>query len=288
MVLGPRSAGPPREVVYAPQGEAGTTFAAWQAMGRELWSARELTWRLVWRDLSARYRQSILGYVWAVAPPLVAAATFSWLGRARILRIDDTGIPYPAFVLLGVTVWQLFATGLALCTQCLVGAGSLVTKLNFPRETLIVAAFGQSIFDFLIRSLLVAIGFAVYGVVPSWTVALVPMALLPLCLLSIGLGFVLALANGVMRDIGQVVAVGLMFWMLLTPVAYPAATDGTRLVLNFVNPVSPFVIAAQDLTVRGTLSQPVAYSVGVVVSTVVFLLGWRIFHLAASRIAERV
>ncbi len=276
------------EVVYAANNQPQIGLAPWKDMVRELWSARELTWRLFQRDLSARYRQSLLGYVWAIAPPLAAVVTFSWLNHTRVLSVSGTDIPYPAFVLLGVTVWQLFATGLALSTQSLVAAGSLITKINFPREALVLAAFGQSLLDFLIRAALVAIAFAIYGIVPAWAVALVPLALLPLCLLTLGLGYVFALANGVMRDTGQLIAIALMFWMLLTPVVYPAPTEGMKTLLNFLNPVSPFVIAAHDLTIRGALSQPETYVVGVAVSVVVFLLGWRIFHLTEPRIAERV
>lgn len=84
----------------------------------------------------------------------------------------------PAYVLLGMTVWQLFSTGLTGTTQSLVKAGTLITKINFSRETLVFAAFGQSVVDFLIRFVLIAAVFAWFRVVPTWTVILVPFVLL--------------------------------------------------------------------------------------------------------------
>ncbi len=110
---------------------------------------------------------------------------------------------------------------------------------------------------------------------------------MPLCLFTLGLGLLLALMNAVVRDIGQMVTYGLTFWMFLTPVIYPAPTGGARALINMLNPVSPFVTAAQDLTTRGGLSQPRLYGLGCAVAIAVFLLGWRVFHLAEPRIAER-
>jgi len=191
-------------------------------------------------------------------------------------------------VLLGVTVWQLFATGLTRTTQSLVNARALITKINFSRETLVLAAFGESIFNFLIRLVLVVGLFAWFGIVPAWTVIFVPFILIPLALMTIGLGFVLSLANGVFRDIGNSLTLVMTFAMFLTPVVYPPPTQWPKVLINYVNPVSPFIIATRDLTTRGALSQPDGLLWASVIGLVVFLVGWRIFHLAMSRIAERV
>ena len=278
---------PLRQVEYTPDGHLGLGFKMWLEMVMELVETRELTWQLFLRDFSARYRQSALGLVWAILPVLVTTATFSYLSRANVLPIK-TDIPYPVFLLVGMSVWQLFASGLANATQSLVSAAALITKINFPRETLILAAFGQAIFEFMIRSVLLVAGFAIFHVMPHWTALLIPLAIIPLCLFTIGLGLIFGLINGVLRDAGQIVTFLLTFWMFLTPVVYPAKTAGAMALLNVINPVSPFVIAAQDLTFKGYLTQPLNYAIGSGVSVLIFLISWRIFHLAEMRIAERV
>ena len=279
---------PVKEVVYTPDGHLGLGLKMWIEMVMELVATRELTWQLFLRDFSARYRQSALGLVWAILPVLVTTATFSWLSRANVLPVHKTILPYPVFLLVGMSVWQLFASGLANSTQALVSAAALITKINFPRETLIIAAFGQAVFEFLIRIVLLAAGFVLFHVTPHWTVILIPFAIIPLCLFTIGLGLIFGLINGVLRDAGQIVTFLLTFWMFLTPVVYPAPEKGTMALVNVVNPVSPFVIAAQDLTSVGHLTQPLNYAIGCGVSLIVFLIAWRIFHLAEMRIAERV
>lgn len=275
------------EVVYRPDRYRGLGLACWREMVTELWQHRELTWRLFLRDFSARYRQSFGGYLWAILPMVATAATFSWLNRTKVLPIAETSLPYPVFVLLGMTVWQLFAGGLTGATQSLIEAGSLIVKIAFPRETLVLAAFGQTLFEFALRLVLVAAAFALYGVAPAVGLVFLPLLLIPLCLLTLGLGFLLSLINGVMRDVGQMLTLLLMFWMFLTPVVYPAP-PGAGSLLTLLNPVSPFLIAAQDLASRGTLSHPGSFAIGSLVSCVVFLGGWRIFHLTEPRIAERV
>lgn len=277
-----------QEVVYTPDAHLGFGWHVWREMARELIQSRELMWRLFLRDLSARYRQSVFGYVWAVMPAIVTVVTFTYLKGSGTLPIGQTNMPYSAYVLLGMSVWQLFATGLTRTTQSLVQASAIITKINFARETLVLAAFGESIFNFLIRIVLIAGVFAWFGIVPAWTVIFVPFVLIPLVLMTVGFGFILSIANGVFRDIGSSLGLVLTFAMFLTPVIYPPPTEWPKVLINYLNPVSPFIIATRDLTTKGTLSQPDGLLWVSVFSLLVFLVAWRIFHLAMSRIAERV
>lgn len=285
----PESAQPEaREVEYTPYGHLGMGFSAWREMVLELVESRELTWRLFLRDFSARYKQSLLGYTWAIVPAVLTVLTFSLLNKSKVLQIENTALPYPLFLMVGMTVWQLFASGITLTTQSLVEADSMITKVNFPRETLVIAAFGQSLFEFAVRGLLLALMFVFYRIAPAWTIILLPIALIPLYLFTLGLGMLLSFGNGIMRDVGKIVTFLLTFWMFITPVIYPAPTSGPKTLMNILNPVSPFVIAAHDLTTSGHLTQPATYVIGSVSSVLLFLLSWRIFHLAEIRLAERI
>jgi lipopolysaccharide transport system permease protein len=277
-----------RQVVYTPGSHIEPGLQHWRKMAVELVDSRELIWRFFLREFSARYRQSVFGYLWAVMPAIVTAATFTYLNRTGTLTIAKTDLPYPLYVLLGMTMWELFATGLTRSAQSLVNARAIITQINFSRESLVVAAFCEALLDFLIRTVVIAAAFAWFGVVPARTVVWMPLMLIPFAMMIVGLGFILALANAVFRDIGNSLAMLLTFAMFLTPVVYPAPEQGTKVLITYVNPVSPFVIAARDLATKGELSRPAALLWASVFGVLVLLTCWRVFHLAMSRIAERV
>jgi lipopolysaccharide transport system permease protein len=247
-----------------------------------------LIWRFFLREFSARYRQTVFGYLWALLPAVLTVVTFTYLNKSGAVVIRQTEMPYPVYVLLGVTVWQLFATGLIRATQSLVNSRAIITQINFSRETLVIAAFVEAVLNFVIRLVLIVIVFMWFKVVPMRTIVFVPFVLIPLALMTIGFGFIFALANGIFRDIGNSLTLLLTFAMFLSPVVYPPASDGSKVLLNYLNPISPFIIATRDLAVRGYLSQPWSLFCSCVFGVSVFLICWRVFHLAMPRIAERV
>ena len=277
-----------QQAIYTPKSHLGFGWRLWKEMFIELIHSRSLIWRLFLRDLSAMYRQSLLGYVWAIMPAILTVITFTYLNNSGTLPIGKTSMPYPVFVLLGMTVWLLFSHGLIKTAGSLVNARAIITQINFSRETLVVAAFGEEIFNFLIRIILFVVLFWWYKILPAGTVFLIPLILLPLALMTVGLGFILALANGVFRDIANSLAMIMTFAMFLTPVVYPPPTHGMKVLINYVNPVSPFIIATRDLTMYGSLSQPMSLLWASIFGIVIFFCCWRIFHLAMWRIVERV
>jgi lipopolysaccharide transport system permease protein len=272
--------------VYEPHKQLKQGIKIWKEMFRELVDFRELIWRLFARDLSAKYKQSLLGNVWCLIMPFVAIGTFMYLNHAGILHIQQTSVPYPLYALIGLSVWQIFATGLNSGANSLIGAGDLVTKINFPREVLVIASMAQSIFEFLIKFVLILIFFLIFKVIPSWKIIFFPFVLLPLVFLTIGLSLVLSLLNGVMRDIANIVSLLLMFLMFLTPVLYPIATKHFLLLkLNFL---SPLINSPRELITDGYIHQPCYFGIASVISLLIFLMAWRIFHLAETKIPERV
>lgn len=276
----------PTVTVYSPDVIKKLGWRAWPIMVRDLVRTRELIWRLVLRDLSARYRQSILGYGWAIFPSIVTAGIFAYLSRTRVLPIGETPLPYVAYALWSIGVWQLFTGCLLACTNSLISAESLVTRINFPKEALVFGSVGQAVFDFLIRLLPVIIVFWWQGVMPAWQAIFLPIILVQVVLLALGIGFVLSIANLLLRDIGNALSIVLAFGMFLTPVVYPPPVTWPFVLINVLNPFSPLLIATQDLIATGRISMPGALASSSLVSVLVFLLGWRFFYGAIRRIAE--
>lgn len=274
--------------IYEPNRNARLGFSIWKEMFLELSQSRELIMRFAIRDIIANYKQSILGVLWVFIMPLFTVATFVYLNYSGIFNIGETSIPYPAYALLGVTIWQIFGTGITTCTTSLTSSGNLITKINFAKESMIFSSLTRTIFEFLIRVILLAGVFAIYKIVPSWTIIFLPFAIVPILLLTLGLGFVVAVLNGIFRDTANIVSIATTFLMFVTPVLYPPPTMEPVAMLNKINPIGILVIGARDIVISGGLTQPNEFIIASIFSLFFFLFSWRAFHMMEPRIAERV
>jgi lipopolysaccharide transport system permease protein len=276
-----------KEMIYTPDSQRKIKWFIWIHFAKDIWKSRELIWRLFLRDFTVRYRQSIFGYLWALIPPIITVALFVFLSHSRVLSIGETNLPYVLYALWGISLWQLFAGCLIACTNSLTIAGTLVTKVNFPKESLVIAAIGQPLIDFLIRLMPIIVVFFWYGIVPAWTAMFIPIILLFIIMLSLGIGFFLSAANLVFRDIGNLLSVLMIFGMFLAPVLYPPPTEWPFLLINLINPFSPLLIATHDLIAYGYLSNLFSLICTSIFSISLFIIGWQIFHITMPRIAER-
>jgi lipopolysaccharide transport system permease protein len=157
--------------------------------------------------------------------------------------------------------------------------------VNFPREALVIAGLGQPVFDFSVRLLPVIAVFAWYGVTPSWEIIFIPLVLLPVMLLALGLGFVLSIANLVIRDTGNALGTVLTIGMFLTPVLYPPPVRWPFFLVNLINPLSPLLTASQDLIAEGFLTRPETFFVACIFALAMALAGWRAFRVTIPRVA---
>jgi lipopolysaccharide transport system permease protein len=263
-------------------------FSLWRDMINEMISSRELIWRLFLRDFMAKYKQAVFGFLWAIIMPLTIIGGFSFLNKAGLFNIGRTDIPYPAFALLSLSVYQLFARGLGVASNSIIDAGAMVVKINFAKESLVIASFAQAVFEFLIQLGLLVIIFFVYRIVPSWKIIFFPLTLVPLIFLTIGLGFIFSLLAALMRDIPNMITLLTTFLLLLTPVLYPPQTEGPLAILAGINPLAILINGARDIVIKGYLSQPLPYFLASFFSLFIFAICWQIFHLVEPRIAERV
>lgn len=273
--------------VYTPDAMRTRGLSVWIDMAKELWNSRELIWRLMQRDISVRYRQSIMGYIWAVLPQIATVALFTFLSKHRVFDMGETHLPYVIHALWSISVWQLFSTCLIGCTNSLVSAGTLVTKINFPKEALVIAAIGQGVFDFFIRLVPVVFVMWWYEFLPSWEIIFIPFVLIFVVLLALGMGFILSIINLILRDVGNAVNIILTFGMFLAPILYPPPMREPFALINIYNPFSPLLIATQDMLSGINLTYPNAMMVMIALSVFIFFTGWRVFHITMPRVTER-
>lgn len=270
------------------EGESGL-FLFTRGMFRELVTSRELTWRLFLRDFRAKYRQSALGLLWALLMPVITVGIFALMNRSGVISIPDSGVPYPVYSIIGLSIWSLFTAALSLSAVSFVNAGSMVVKINFPKISLVLSAFGQSLVDFFIRVVLIAVVCVYYGYTPKLEgILLGVVALLPLLILTLGLGCFFALLGAIFRDLSNALNLAFMALMLLSPILYPIQEDTTLAKINLWNPLNYLVNVPRDLILANQTKDITSF---LIVSALCFVAGyifWRLFYLAQPKISERV
>jgi lipopolysaccharide transport system permease protein len=277
------------ELIYVPDNAIRSGFIPLlKNMVRGLLNNQWLIWQIFRRDLSALYKQSLLGIFWAFILPLISVSTFIFLNRAGLFIIGDIQLPYPLFAVAGIIFWQIFSQGLIGSTYSLVNAGVLINKVNFPREVLVVAAIGQAIVSSMIQTCLLCLLFLYYHFNPPWIAVLVPLSLIPLILFTTGLGFIFSVLNAVVRDVGAIFSYLMMFLLFITPVLYARPTEGFLVVLNMYNPLFYLISVPRNLLFYGTISDGTGYLVTSIAAIIIFIVCWIVFHLAGVRIAERI
>jgi lipopolysaccharide transport system permease protein len=276
------------EVTYTPESRLRHPVRLLRQMLRDLWGGRGLAWRLLVRDISAQYRQTAFGVLWAFLPPIATAAAFVVLQRGRVLSVgEEIGLPYPAFVMLGTVLWQLFVDALNAPLNSVVRSKSMLTKINFPQEALIVSGVGQVLFHFAVRLLVLVPVLWWYDVAPAPSVLLMPLAIAFLLLLGTVLGVLLVPLGILYQDFSKLLPVVTMFWMLLTPVAYPAPTAGALARLVALNPVTPLIVTAREWTVNGFGAPTPGFWLVGALALVLLLFGWVLFKLSIPIVVER-
>ena len=195
----------------------------WRGLGlAELWSARELMFFFVWRDLKVRYRQTVFGVAWAVMQPLLLMVVFT-VSVGRLAGVGPVGIPYPLFAFAGLVPWTLFASSLASASNSMVNSESIITKVYFPRLLLPFAAVGSFVIDFLVAMVVLVLLMAYFGAVPSVAVVWLPLLTLFALVTALGVGTLLAAVNVRYRDVKYVVPFLTQAWMFASPVIYTSA-----------------------------------------------------------------
>jgi|LakMenEpi03Aug12_release.lakeMendotaPanAssembly.Ray.scaffolds.fasta_scaffold408374_1 lipopolysaccharide transport system permease protein len=272
--------------IYGPEKALTHPWVLLKELGKDLWSGRELAWRLFVRDFKAQYSQTMLGYVWAFLPPLFASLTFVFLQSQGIIKIEGLGIPYAAFAMIGTMLWQTFVESIQSPLQAISSAKPMLAKINFPRESILVAGMYMVLTSTAIRLLLIFGVMLVWGIMPGWSLVLLPFFLFGLMLCGFAVGMAIVPIGGLYGDVARSIPIFAQFWMLLTPVIYPARTGGWAGWLTQWNPVSPLIASARASLTNQPLEQmglAIGYTILFGLISLMGLIGFRLImpHLIA-------
>lgn len=214
---------------------------------RDIRQSRELAWRLSVRDIKALYRQSFFGILWAFILPLGNTITWLFLRNTGIVAVAETPIPYPVYVFTGTMLWAIVTESLTGPLLKVQGARSMLTKINFPREAVILSSVFQTMFNAGVKILLIFAGMLILGYAPSgWPLVLFPVGILSLILAGTSIGLMLTPIGMLYTDIGKGLTIVMQFLMYATPVVFPIPKEGWIAEFISYNPFTPLIMTARD------------------------------------------
>lgn len=206
----------------------------------ELWEYRELLWAFALRDIQVRYRQTVIGGLWAILQPLTTMVIFSFF-FGTVVKIPGGGVPYPIFSYAGLVLWTYFTTGLSAATASMVGSAGLITKVYFPRIIVPIAATIVGLLDYLIAVTIMVVLMFYFQIFPGISVLLLPIVVGLTWFLVSGMGFWLSAINVKYRDVGYVVPFFIQMMLFLTPIIYPVSIAPNYRWLLLANPMTGII-----------------------------------------------
>lgn len=264
-------------------------FKLFSASLKDIYASRFLSRQLAERDIKAQYRQSYLGIFWAFFTPLATALVWIVLNGSGTVRLTDTGMPYPLFALSGTLIWSIITESINSPMQSTNGARSILTKINFPKEALIISGIYKLLFNTSIKLVLLLLFVLIYGVGFSWTLLLVPLAVFGAVIIGTTIGLFFTPIGLLYKDINKIITFGLQFLMYVTPVVYALPKeDGLLKTLMTYNPLTAIILTTRDF-VEGTVST-YGYQFLIVIACCVplLLIGLAMYRLSIPIIVERL
>lgn len=277
-----------KKTIYTPDSSLTSPGKLLREMFIDLGAGCELAWRLAVRDIQAQYRQAFLGILWAFILPLANTLTWVFLNSSGVVKIADTVVPYPVYVFTGTILWAIFMDALNAPLQQTNAAKRMLSKLNFPREALILSGICQTLFNALIKIALVFAVLIVMGISPTWNLLFFPFGLLSIIMVGTALGLFITPVGTLYTDVGRALPLLMQFMMYVTPVVFPMPKEGWAATVFALNPLTPLILTTRDW-LTGQTPEYMGYFIAVNVAGAVLLLGvWVVYRLAMPILIERM
>ncbi|WP_330745035.1 ABC transporter permease [Chryseobacterium sp. CP-77] len=241
------------------------------------------------RDIQSQHRQSLLGFFWILAPVIINSLIWLFLNGSGVVNVNiPGGIPYPVFVIVGTTLWNIFAEAVQSPINSVNAGRAIISKINFPKEALLMKGLYTTLFNLAIKMIPVVAILIVYQVVPSWSLLLYPFYIVALTLFAFAIGLIITPLGLIYTDISKVLTTGIPFLMYLTPVVYAAPRVGVFKILFKINPLT-YLINDTRNTLVGMEAQSLVFTVILTaVSIIVLLIGLVIFRKSMPIVIEKI
>jgi len=254
---------------------------------RDIWEYRELLYFLTWRDVKVRYKQTVVGFLWAIIQPFLKMVVFSII-FGTLAKMDSEGFPYPIFLYAGLLPWQFFASSVSRSGESIVASTNLITKVYFPRLVIPIASVGACLVDFAISFIILVILMLYYNVVPTLSMFMVLPLILATIFTALGVGMFISALNVAYRDFRYIVPFLVQIWMFLTPVIYSTGIipENWRWLI-LLNPMAGIVDAYRS----AILGKPFGWGnlgISMGMAVVIFLCGLMYFRKTERYFADIV
>lgn len=248
---------------------------------------RGLLYEMTRRDLLLRYKQTVMGFGWAIFMPLVNTVVFSVI-FTRVAAIP-TPVPYPVFAYCGLVAWNLFASSLKFSLTSLTSNTTLVSKVYFPREIFPFSAIIVCLVDFAVAAIVLAAMMAWYRIGMTPMLLFLPLVVVVHVMFTAGMALLLAMGNLFYRDVKYLFEIVLTVWMFLTSVIYPVElVGGTAGRLLTLNPMTPIIDGYRRAILLGQTPLTPAFAAAAALSVVTLTVAWVTFHRSEFSFAENI
>lgn len=253
-----------------------------------LWDYRELLWNLANREITQRYKQSVLGYAWVILNPLFQLIVMSFVFD-KVLKVPSLGVPFILFLSAALLPWNLFTQSLTTSSNALVGNSHLITKIYFPREILVYSTIIAKLVDFFYSCLVLIFFLLIFRIPVTIYYLWLPVIFLIQLFLMAGISLMVAALNLFYRDIQYLLNLILLLWMYITPIMYPIEIIPTqyRFIMS-LNPMAVIVNAYRQVLLSGKDPNTSSLGIAAVVSLIIFSLGFALFKKMEGEFADYV
>lgn len=253
----------------------------------ELWEFRDLLYFFTWRDIKIRYKQTFLGFAWAVIQPFFAMVIFT-LFFGNLAKLPSDGIPYPIFAYAALLPWTLFSESLTRSTSSMVMNANVLKKVYFPRVALPISSVLSPLLDFSIAFSILILMMAYYTIMPTANIVWLPALILLALITSLGIGLWTSALNAMYRDFQYVIPFIIQIWMFASPVVYSASMIPEQYrFLYGLNPMAG-VIEGFRWTLFGTDAPGSVIIVSVAISFLILISGAFFFRRMERTFADEV
>lgn len=234
---------------------------------------KDLFWQLTLREIKARYKQSILGYAWAILVPLINLLVLSVV-FTYIFRVPTGSTPYAVFLFVALIPWMFLVSSLTSATGSVMANSALITKVKIPREILPLSAISSKLVDLILASVLLVAFLYFYQVPFHITTVFIPVIFLVQFFLILGICLILSATNVFYRDVENILGVFLTIWMYMSPVLYPSNLIPENFKLFFfLNPMTGIINAYRDAILYGRFTDTYGFIYSATFSLFILLVG---------------